>query len=515
VVPFSTLGWQTDRAYWAKWFPAHYVVEMVEQVRLWFYSLLFFAVALRDEPPYNVVQTFEPMLDESGGEFHKTGENMVLLSEVMEKVGADAIRWTVSRQRADEVMLFSLKALEEIKRRLLVLWNTYSFFVTYAELNGFDPAAPQVPVSERPLMDRWLLSVLHRLVRDARNGLGEWDVRTLTLRVEGFIEDLSQWYVRRSRPRFWGTRDTRSTLAAQQTLYVALTTLTRLVAPVMPFFADALYQRLVRRVVAGSPASVHHTAYPEAAAALIDDDLERRMDAARRVVTLAHSARQTANVKTRMPLPRLVAVFDRTDHDRELLAGQDDLAAIVRDELNVKEFEVRDDAEGLVREIVKPDLKVLGPKLGKELPRVRAALAEGRYERRDGAFVVEGHTLEPSEVLLSHEGTAGHAVGRDAGLVVALDTRVTPELEAEGLARELIRRVNEMRKEADLAISDRIALRYETDNAFVASSTERFRELLATETLATSVVSGSTGIGTSWSGEVNGRPITLELEKRS
>ncbi|MBI2983339.1 MAG: hypothetical protein HYY42_04065, partial [Chloroflexi bacterium] len=199
----------------------------------------------------------------------------------------------------------------------------------------------------------------------------------------------------------------------------------------------------------------------------------------------------------------------------ELLAGQDDLAAIVRDELNVKEFEVRDDAEGLVREIVKPDLKVLGPKLGKELPRVRAALAEGRYERRDGAFVVEGHTLEPSEVLLSHEGTAGHAVGRDAGLVVALDTRVTPELEAEGLARELIRRVNEMRKEADLAISDRIALRYETDNAFVASSTERFRELLATETLATSVVSGSTGIGTSWSGEVNGRPITLELEKRS
>ncbi len=510
VVPFSTLGWQTDRAYWEKWFPADYVVEMVEQVRLWFYSLLFFAVALRDEPPYRVVQTFEPMLDETGGEFHKTGENVVLLEEVMEKVGADAIRWTVSRQRADEVMLFSLKALDEIKRRLLVLWNTYSFFVTYAELNGFDPAAAQVPVMERPLMDRWLLSVLHRLVRDARNGLEEWDVRTLTLRVESFVEDLSQWYVRRSRPRFWGTRDTRSTLAAQQTLYEALTTLTRLIAPAMPFFSDALYQRLVRRVVPGSAASVHHTSYPEANVSLIDDQLERRMDAARRVVTLGHSARQTANVKTRMPLPRLVAVFDRTDHDRELLAGQEDLAAVVRDELNVRSFEVREDAEGLVREIVKPDLKVLGPKLGKELPRVRAALAEGRYERRDGTYVVEGRTLDASEVLVSHEGTAGHAVGRDAGLVVALDTRVTPELEVEGLARELVRRVNEMRKEADLAISDRIALRY---GGAIARAIEAHGDLVASETLATTLTRGLAGRGYQWKGELNGVAAEIEVER--
>jgi isoleucyl-tRNA synthetase len=456
------------------------------------------------------VQTFEPMLDESGGEFHKTGENIVLLEEVMEKVGADAIRWTVSRQRPDETMLFSLKALDEIKRRLLVLWNTYSFFVTYAELNGFEPDAAAVPVGQRPLMDRWILSVLHRLVRDGRAALEAWDVRTLTLRVESFIEDLSQWYVRRSRPRFWGTRDARGTLAAQQTLYEALTTLVRLIAPAMPFFADALYQRLVRRVVAEAPASVHHSAYPVANEALIDDDLERRMDALRRVVTLAHSARQTANVKTRMPLPRLVAVFDKTDHDRELLLGQEDLAEIVKDELNVKAFEVRDDAEGLVREIVKPELKVLGPKLGKDLPKVRAALAEGRYERDDGSIVVEGHTLAPSEVLVSHEGTPGHAVGRDAGLVVALDTRVTPELEVEGLARELVRRVNEMRRDAGLEISDRIALRY---GGAIGPAIARFGDLVASETLATSVALGPTGRGQRWSGELNGVAAELELER--
>ena len=510
VVPFSTLAYQTDRAYWEKWFPADYVVEMVEQVRLWFYSLLFFSVALRDEPPYRVVQTFEPMLDESGGEFHKTGENVVLLVEVMEKVGADAIRWTVSRQRADEVMLFSLKALDEIKRRLLVLWNTYSFFVTYAELNGFDPGAAAVPPAKRPLMDRWLLSVLHRLVRDGRRALDEWDVRTLTLRVESFIEDLSQWYVRRSRPRFWGTRDTHSTLAAQQTLYEALTTVTRLVAPAMPFFSDALYQRLVRDVVAEAPASVHHTAYPEADERLIDDDLEARMAAARRVVTLGHSARQTASVKTRMPLPRLVAVFDKTDHDRELLAGQTDLAAIVKEELNVKEFELREDAADLVRETVKPDLKVLGPKLGKDLPKVRAALAEGRYTRSGGMVVVEGYELAPNEVLLSHQGQAGHAVGRDAGLVVALDTRVTPELEVEGMARELIRRVNEMRKEAGLAIDDRIALRYGGE---IGAALEKHRDLVASEILATSVAAGPSGSGHRWSGDLNGKRAELEIAK--
>ena len=510
VVPFSTLGYQRGSPEWTTWFPADYVVEMVEQVRLWFYSQLFFSTALTGGAPYRVVQTFEPMLDESGGEFHKTGENVVLLEEVMEKVGADAIRWTVSRQRADETMLFSLKALDDIKRRLLVLWNTYSFFVTYAELNVFDPSAAAVPAAQRPLLDRWLLSVLNRLVRDGRAALEQWDVRTLTLRVEAFIEDLSQWYVRRSRPRFWGTRDTRSTLAAEQTLYEALVTTARLIAPVMPFFSEALYQRLVRGVVAGAEPSVHLTSYPQADVTLIDDELERRMDAVRRVVTLGHAARQSAGVKTRTPLSRLVAVFDPTDHERGVLRGRDELAEIVKDELNVKAFEVRDDAEGLVREIVKPELRSLGPKLGKDLPKVRTALGEGRYERRDGSFLVEGHTLAPSDVLVSHEGTAGHAVGRDAGLVVALDTRITPELEAEGLARELVRRVNEMRKEAGLQISDRIELRYE---GAIAAALERHRDLLASETLATRVAAGTRGQGYRWSGDLNGVAAQLEIEK--
>lgn len=512
VVPFSTLRYQTDRAYWEKWFPAEYVVEMVEQVRLWFYSLLFFSTVVTGKAPYRTVQTFEPMMDATGGEFHKTGENVVLLSEVMERSGADAVRWMVARERLDAVMLFSTTALDAVKRHLLTLWNVYSFFVTYAELEGFDPSTEAVPVKDRPLMDRWLLSTIHRLVRDCRESFEGYDARRALLRMEHFWEDLSVWYVRRTRPRFWGTRDRASTLAAHQTLYEALTTLTRLVAPVMPLFAESLYQALVRNAVPGSAASVHHVRYPTADTALIDDELERRMEVARRVVTLGHAARSAGGVKVRMPLARLVAVFDSTDHARGLLNGDDELAQMVRDELNVKAFDVRDDAEGLAREIVKPELKALGPRLGKDLPKVRAALAAGRFERRDGSVVVEGFTLEPHELLISHEGAPGYAVGRDAGLVVALDTRLTPKLEQEGLARELVRKVNELRRDAGLEISDRIVLRYGGD---VARAVDSYGDLVAGETLASSVSAGLTGGGHRWSGELNGVAVELELEKKT
>jgi isoleucyl-tRNA synthetase len=228
------------------------------------------------------------------------------------------------------------------------------------------------------------------------------------------------------------------------------------------------------------------------------------------VVELGRAARSQAKTKVRTPLPKLLVVFDEGDRDRDALDGQDALAAIVKDELNVKALEIRDRAEGLVREIVKPELKSLGPRLGKDLPRVRAALAEGRYERRDGTIRVEGFDLAPEEVLVSHEGEAGHAVARESGLVVALDTALTPELEAEGLARELAHKLNDLRKEAGFDIADRIALRY--DGA-VAATVERFKDQIAEEVLATSVTKGLAGRGHAWSGELNGVQARLEIEK--
>jgi hypothetical protein len=270
----------------------------------------------------------------------------------------------------------------------------------------------------------------------------------------------------------------------------------------------ALHQDLVRRAVPGAAASVHHTEYPKADLSLIDDDLERRMAAARRVVALGHAARHRAGLKVRMPLPRLVAVFDGSDHDRGLLDGTGELADLVKDELNVKQFEVRDDAGGLVRSVVKPDLKVLGPRLGKDLARVRKALAEDRYERSDGKYVVEGFTLDASEVLVSHEGTLGHAVGRDLGAVAVLETTLTPELELEGLAREIARRVNDLRKDAGLEIDDRIVLRYDGE---IVEAVERYREQIAEEVLAVRLQRG-VGAG-AWRAKLNGVGAALQVQR--
>src|SRR6266851_4273795 len=274
---------------------------------------------------------------------------------------------------------FGYSVLSEVKRKLLVLWNTYSFFVTYANLDAFDPNEPQVPISERPLIDRWLLSSLERLVRDCRAALDEYDAQTAALRMESFWDDLSTWYVRRNRSRFWKTESRRDSLAAYQTLYEALTTLARLFAPMMPFVAESLYQNLVRQTVRGAAASVHLTPYPEVRAERIDDDLERRMRAAMRVVSLGRTARAAAGVKTRTPLPKAIVVFDSNDRDHDALHEQDELVAIVCDELNVKTLEIRETVAGLVEEVVRPNLKILGPKLGEDLPRLRRALQERRY----------------------------------------------------------------------------------------------------------------------------------------
>ena len=510
IVPFSTLDYMHDRKHWEKWFPAEYIVEMVEQVRLWFYSQLFMSVVLTGRAPYNTCMAFERVLAAPGEEFHKTGPNMKDLGQACEDVGADVIRWLYTRQNIQENIYWGQAPTSDIKRRLLVLWNAYSFFVTYANLDRFDPSAPQVPVGERPAIDRWLLSSLARLVRDCRDALDRYDSQTAALRLETFWDELSTWYVRLTRPRFWKAADERDSLAAYQTLYEALVTLARLFAPMMPFLSESMYQNLVRCAVPDAALSVHHTEYPVLRPDLADEKLDREMRVAMRVVSLGRTARGEAKVKLRTPLPRIVVVFDSTDRDRGALDPAGEVARLVREELNVKELEIRDDAAGLVELRVKPELKALGPKLGKDLPRVRAALAEGRFTQRDGLFEVEGFTLKPSEVLIEHVGTAGHSVGRDAGAVAALETALTPDLEEEGLARELVHKINDLRKEAGLEIADRIELRYA---GAIAPTVAKFRELVARETLAVSVTEGMVGTGHSWAGDLNGVAAGLELQK--
>ncbi len=503
VVPFSTLDYLHDRRYWEKWFPADFITEMREQIRLWFYSQLFMSVVLTDRAPYRNVLAYEKLLDEKGRAMHRSWGNIIVFDEAVERVGADPMRWVYSRQNVQENILFGYGPIEEATRRLLTLWNTYAFFVTYANLDGFDPNEPAPPAAKRPALDRWILSRLHSLATEVTEDLERYDPQGPALAMERFWDELSNWYVRRSRRRFWKSGNDADKRAAEHTLHEVLTVLARLTAPFMPFLAEAMYQNLARGAVRGAAASVHHTEWPVADESRIDAELERAMAAVMRVVAVGRAARAAAGVKVRMPLARLVAVVP--DADERRLASQH--VELIADELNVKEVDLVPAADEYFDLVVKPDLKVLGPKLGKDLPKAQAALRSATV-RPDGSVVAGDFTFARDEVLVERRPRAGYAIAGEAPYFGVVDTRKTPELEAEGLARELVRTVQNLRREKGFEISDRIVLRYAGD---VAAIVERFRDEIAGEVLAARVEPGVRE--GAWRGKLNGVDAALEVER--
>jgi isoleucyl-tRNA synthetase len=488
IVPFSTLGWQSpehvpegyatgaakglttadlpDHAYWEEWFPADWVSEMREQIRLWFYSQHFMSVVLTGRAPYRRVLGYEKMLDETGREMHSSWGNTIDAPDAFARMGADVMRWQFCAQPPDRNLLFGFGPGHEIKRKLLTLWNSARFLVDYATIAGFEPEYGTPPPVERPL-DRWLAARTEQLVTEATAGYDAYLTVNVIRAFEEFVEDVSNWYIRRSRRRFWDGE-----AEALQALWHALVQGIRVVAPVMPFLADHLWQSLVRGAGGAPPQSVHLAGWPAAAApdqALLDEVAE-----VRRVVGLGHQARAAAQLKLRQPLPRLVV------EGAPLAQGH---AEELREELRVKEVEFGHvDATELH---VKPHLPVLGPKLGKELGAVRAALAAGEFEQLDGGgFRVLGHDLGADEVLVERSGKPGWAVASDEGVTVALDTAVDPELELERRVYDLIHTLNSMRKEQGLELTDRITV---TLPAADADLVERHAEWIKAEVLAVSL----------------------------
>ena len=491
IVPFSTLGWENpvwvehgnatgaadgltgadlpDHAYWETWFPADWVSEMREQIRLWFYSISFMAVTLTGRLPYRSVLTYEKLLDEHGREMHRSWGNSIPADEAFERMGADAMRWQFCEQNPSQNIRFGYGPANEVKRRLLTLWHSASFFVTYANVEEFRPRwddLATVPANAelRPL-DRWLLARTQALVARCEAGYADYETPRIAYEVESFVDDLSNWYIRRSRPRFWGGDET-----ALRTLWVALAQVLRVMAPLLPFLSDHLWRNLVAEACEGAPDSVHLAGWPEVVDELVDDELLSEMAEVRRVVALGHQARAHSGIKLRQPLRRLV------------VQGADGISGHARelgDELNVKDVEFGPVEATELR--VKPNLPILGPKLGKELGPVRSALEAGEFEELDGGRLrVNGHELAPEEVLVERRGKEGWAVAGEDGLTVALDLALDPELELEGRARELIHRVNGMRKEAGLELTDRIVLTLPEAESDLLGHAERFKE----ETLA-------------------------------
>jgi isoleucyl-tRNA synthetase len=490
IVPFSTLGWQNpedvpegyatgaarglttadlpDHAYWEQWFPADWVSEMREQIRLWFYSQLFMSVALTGRAPFRRVLGYEKMLDESGREMHGSWGNMIEAEDAFERMGADVMRWQFCAQPPDRNLLFGFGPAHEIKRKLLTLWNSVKFFVDYARIEQFRPVWGELPSQGdlRPL-DLWLLDRTHSFVREATDAYESFLTIDVIRAYESFIDDVSNWYIRRSRRRFWDGDQ-----AALHVLWLALVQSLRVVAPVMPFLTEHLWQLLVRDADGDPPASVHLGGWPDAPEP--DEELLAEVAEVRRVVGLGHQARAASQLKLRQPLRRLVV-----EGAPRAEAHADEL----REELRVKEIEF-----GPVEATelhVKPHLPVLGPKLGKELGAVRAALAAGEFEELEGGgFRVLGHELGPEEVLVERSGKSGWSVASDEGVTVALDTELDGELELEGRVYDLIHTLNSMRKEQGLELTDRIAV---TLPAADADLVERHAEWIKSEVLAVSL----------------------------
>ena len=456
IVPFSTLHYREDPDYWAKWFPADFITESFPgQFRNWFYSMLAMSTLLKRQAPFKTIFGYALLFGEDGRPMHKSWGNAIDFDEAAERMGVDVMRWMFAKARPEENILFGWHAADEARRELLVLWNVYAFFVTYARLAGWTPAEAAPPVAERPALDRWILSRAAGTAEIVEERLRDVDALGATRALSAYLDGLSTWYLRLTRRRFSRSDDAADRSAAFATLHAALVATTRMLAPTLPFLTDAMYTNLVASVDDTAPDSVHLTRFPTAELATDRDrDLEASMDVARRAVDLARTLRSANRLKTRQPLARAWVAAPGGDG-----ALSKDLLDIVASEINVKEVEPISDGSDLVDRRVKVLLPKVGKRLGAAIPAVMAAAREGSATfHDDGSVTLAGETLTADEVEVQATPRPGTAVAEDDGLVMVLDTALTDELRAEGDARELARAVQDLRREAGLELDDVIEL---------------------------------------------------------
>ncbi|HKI37855.1 MAG TPA: isoleucine--tRNA ligase [Gemmataceae bacterium] len=571
IVPYSTMGYNRDRAYWEQWFPADFITESFPgQFRNWFYAILAMSTMMEGRAPFKVLLGHAMVRDQWGDEMHKAKGNSIpfegaadgveledggkgyvikhelkageqpvvpgaLAVRVSEEVaagkrvkvaiaacppmGVDVMRWMYCRQNPAANINFGPGPADELRASfILKLWNTYAFFCNYAALDGFDTSAPQVPVQERPDLDRWILSDLQLLVKRARESFESYNVAAFCQEAEKFVDaKLSNWYVRRNRRRFWKSEQGSDKTAAYQTLYTVLVTLTELFAPIMPFLTEEMYRNLVP---GPDDRSVHLTDYPRADASLIDPHLSADMKALLDLVSAGSAARNTVKIKVRQPLAEM-KVRPGNESDRRAVERFSDQ---LREELNVKKVTLHEENGPLLTVDVKPNPKSVGPKVGARMREVLAALADvpaGELAAKvRGGEVIElplpggAVTLEPADFWVTSKAPEGWAGVEDHGTQVLVDARVTEELKREGMARDVVRLVQELRKQSNLAVEDRIELYLGTESAALRAAFDAHRDYIVAETLTVRWSDAPLGDGAQTANlKVDGQALTIQLRK--
>jgi isoleucyl-tRNA synthetase len=507
IVPFSTLHYREEPDYWAEWFPADFITESFPgQFRNWFYSMLAMSTVLERQEPFRTIFGYATLFGEDGRPMHKSWGNSIEFDEAAERMGVDVMRWMYAKARPEENILFGWHAADEARRELLVLWNVFAFFITYARLAGWTPGDDAPPVPERPILDRWILSRAAGTAAVVEERLRDVDALGAARALSTFLDGLSTWYLRLSRRRFSRSGDSRDRAAAFATLHEALVATSRMLAPVLPFLSDTMYGNLVPSFDSAAPDSVHLTTWPGAGLAEHrDESLEVSMAAAQGVVDLARTLRSSAHLKTRQPLAEAWLALP----GRGLTVGPN-LLGLIADEINVKTITIIDDDSILVDRRVKVLLPKVGKRLGSKIPAVMAAARSGevRFDP-DGSVTLAGITLAPDEVEVQATPRPGTAVAENDGLVVVLDTELTPTLVAEGDARELQRAIQDLRKEAALELDDRIELWVGP----VASAVAAHLQAVADETLA-EIAAGEPPEGATRSSvELDGGSTTIALRR--
>ncbi len=498
-----------------RYFPADFISEAVDQTRGWFYTLLAISTLLFDKAPFKNCIVLGHVNDKDGQKMSKHKGNVVDPWTVLDKQGSDAVRWyfyTVSSPWLPSN--FYGDAVSESQRKFMgTLWNTYAFFTLYADIDKFDPKKYELKDCKLTVMDKWILSELNALIKYVDECLDEYKITESSRKIQDFVDVLSNWYVRRGRARYWGSEMTEDKVSAYMTLYTVLVTLSKVIAPYTPFMAESIYQNLVRNVDKTAPESVHLCSFPVADESMIDEDLDKGMEYLLELVFLGRAARNKANIKNRQPLGKMFVKAEGKQISNELLT-------ILADELNVKSVEAVEDEDGFVGYSLKPQLKTLGPKYGALLGGIREFLSNcdatavvKAVEKGTFKTEIKGQTVEftKEDLLISTENKSGFVAESANSVTVILDTNLTEELIAEGTVRELVSKLQTMRKEAGFDVTDHIKVGYVSSGKAGEILSGAWASEIAGDVLAESIAVGEFGYTKKW--DVNGESVVLSVEK--
>ena len=494
IVPYSTLSYNDDKTYWEKWFPGDFVVESFPgQFRNWFYSLLALSTVMEDKAPFKTLLGHALVKDETGRDMHKSWGNAIWFDDAAEEIGVDVMRWMYANQNIEHNLRFGHGPANEVRRKLLTLWNVYSFFATYAALDKFSPVDVKIKESDLTLLDQWILAKSNVLVKEAIDAFDNYRVDKFIQKYEKFLDDLSNWYIRRNRRRFWKSENDIDKTAAYHTLYNVLLTSVKIIAPILPFISEKIYQNLVCNIDDSLPESIHLCDYPVIDDKKINQTMVEQVDTIRKIVELGRSARNKADLKIRQPLQELC--FHLIDNSIEQFVMENQ--QIILDELNVKKIKYVKSIDMLIGYEIKPNLPLIGQNYGKELPAIKEVIIKmdsdkivsdlNQVGEVEISILSKSIVLKRDAFLINKESKKGYTSESDGNITVGLTTKLTEKLVQEGIARDVIRHVQIMRKNANFAVEDRINI-YGSFTGEVGDAIKVYEDYFKNETLTVNMI---------------------------